>query len=107
MDIAYIVTAVLVSAGITLFWRAFPFLIFRGERKMPLVIMKLGQVLPSTIMAVLIIYCLKDAFLHVQTEMLPNAVAVLAVAVSYKWKHNTFLSILLGTAVYMVLLRIL
>ena len=30
----------------------------------------------------------------------------LGVAVSYKWKHNTFLSILLGTVCYMVLLRI-
>lgn len=30
----------------------------------------------------------------------------LGVAVSYKWKHNTFLSILLGTVCYMVFLRI-
>ncbi len=66
-----------------------------------------ASILTIALTAVLIIYCLKDALWHVQTEMLPNAVAVLAVAVSYKWKHNTFLSILLGTAVYMVLLRIL
>lgn len=29
--------------------------------------------------------------------------AALFVAVSYKWKHNTFLSIAVGTALYMVL----
>ena len=30
-----------------------------------------------------------------------------ATALAHKWKHNTFLSILAGTAVYMVLLRVL
>lgn len=32
--------------------------------------------------------------------------AVFVVGVSYKSKHHTFLSIVLGTAVYMILLRI-
>ncbi|MBQ6517786.1 MAG: AzlD domain-containing protein, partial [Anaerolineaceae bacterium] len=36
-----------------------------------------------------------------------SAIAVLVVALSFKWKHNTFLSILSGTAVYMLLLRVL
>lgn len=33
-------------------------------------------------------------------------IAVVIVAASYKWKHNTFLSILLGTVAYMVMIRI-
>ena len=34
-------------------------------------------------------------------------VAVAVVAVSYKWKHNSFLSILLGTAVNMILIQVI
>ena len=57
-------------------------------------------------MAVLIVYCMKSIWTDPQTSALPNLAAAALVAVSYKWKHNTFLSILLGTVCYMVLLRI-
>ena len=37
----------------------------------------------------------------------PKGIAVVVVAVSYKWKHNTLISIAVGTSLYMVLLRVL
>ena len=37
----------------------------------------------------------------------PKGIAVVVVAVSYKWKHNTLISIAVGTGLYMVLLRVL
>ena len=49
-----------VSALITFGLRALPFLAFSGSRKMPASLERLGQALPSAIMAVLIIYCMKD-----------------------------------------------
>ena len=53
----------------------------------------------------LIVYCVKD----IRDAMLPagllELIAVVIVAARYKWKHNTFLSILLGTAAYMVMIR--
>ena len=52
--------AVAVSALITFGLRALPFLAFSGSRKMPASLERLGQALPSAIMAVLIIYCMKD-----------------------------------------------
>lgn len=97
---------VCLCAGITFFLRAVPFLAFSGERKMPASLEQLGKILPSALMAILILYCLRD----VPTGGLHNAVskllAVLVVGISYKGKHNTFFSIILGTAVYMILLRI-
>lgn len=106
MRTEYILIAVVVSAVITFGLRAFPFVLFGGSRKMPEMIVKLGKVLPATIMAVLIVYCVKDSMENVVGIGIPKAIAVLVVAGSYKWKHNTFVSIALGTLVYMVLLRI-
>lgn len=107
MEIGYIVTAIILAAAITFALRALPFLIFHGERKMPEFLVKLGAVLPAAIMAVLIVYCLKDIAVDWKANALPKILAVVTVGVSYKWKHNTLISIVAGTAVYMLLIRIL
>ena len=94
-----IIGIILMSACITVLLRALPFLIFNGNKTLP-------KYLPPAIMAVLIVYCLKDARGDFLGTGVWQLLAVVVVAVSYKWKHNTFLSILLGTVCYMVLLRI-
>ena len=98
--------AVLVSAACTLFMRALPFLFFRGNKPLPAWLERLGKVLPSAIMAVLVVYCLKDAVLAPRENALPQALGVAAVALSYRWKHNTLLSILLGTVAVMITMRL-
>ena len=74
---------------------------------MPPWLEKLSHALPPAIMAVLMVYCLKS----VPDEWYPSGLCqLLAVAVTalvHKWKHNTFLSIILGTALYMLLIRTL
>ena len=95
---------VLLAAAITFFLRALPFLIFHGEKRMPGWLERLGQALPSAIMAVLIVYCLKDAGTDLRGVALPQFLAVGVVAVTYKWKHQTLFSIASGTLVYMILL---
>ena len=98
---------ILVSFACTFFLRALPFLAFSGERKMPAWLDRLGPALPPAIMAVLVVYCLKS----VPDEWYPGGLcqllAVCSTALIHKWKHNTFLSIILGTAVYMLLIRTL
>ena len=103
----YVVLAIFISALITFSLRALPFLLFSGDRRMPDWLSRLGAVLPSAIMAVLIVYCLKGVKSDIIGTGIPSAIAVLVVALSFKWKHNTFLSILSWTAVYMLLLRVL
>ena len=118
MSTERILIMIAVSALCTFFLRALPFLAFGGSQKMPdwLVfqegkelpdkIKRLGMVLPSSIMAVLIVYCLKDVGSDVVHIGLPKIAAVVIVALSYKWKHNTLVSIAVGTAGYMILLRV-
>lgn len=103
----YILFAVFVSALITFGLRALPFLLFHGKRKMPEWLSRLEAILPSAIMAVLIVYCLRSVKSDFVGNGILGLIAVLVVAASYKWKHSTFISIVAGTAVYMVMIRIL
>lgn len=100
------VWAVLVSAACTLFMRALPFLFFQGNKPLPAWLERLGKVLPSAIMAVLVVYCLKGAVLAPRENALPQVLGVAVVALSYRWKHNTLLSILLGTVAVMITMRL-
>ena len=102
----YILLAIAISAVITFGLRALPFVLFSGERSMPEWMQRLGQILPPAIMAVLIVYCLKGIKSSPIGTGVPGIVAVIAVAASYKWKHNTFVSIILGTSMYIALIRI-
>ena len=104
---SYFLLAVLVGALVTFALRALPFVLFRGSRSMPGWLQRLGEALPPAIMAVLVVYCLKGARTDPLGVGLPGLIAVLVTGLSYKWKHNTFLSIIVGTAVYMVLIRTL
>ena len=105
MNTRYILIGIAVSAVVTFALRALPFVIFNGKRQMPEMLVKLGKVLPATIMAVLIVYCLGAVAAPVATGI-PSLVGVLVTGGTYKWRHNTLLSILLGTVSYMVMLRL-
>ena len=106
MNTTMLVSAIVLSAVITFGLRALPFLIFSGQRKMPGWLQRLGELLPAAIMAVLVIYCLKDVPSDFAGVGIRKLLAVLVVAVSYQLKKSTFLSIFLGTAAYMLLLQI-
>ena len=86
-----------VSALITFGLRALPFLAVSGSRKMPASLERLGRALPSAIMAVLIIYCMKDIPTGGISAAVPKLLAAAVVFITYKWKHQTLVSILLGT----------
>lgn len=107
MGTKYILTVIAVSAVITFALRALPFVIFGGKRQMPSVMIKLGRVLPAAIMAVLIVYCVKGVVVEPVTSGIPSLAGVLVTGGTYKWKHNTLISILLGTVCYMVVLRLM
>lgn len=106
MNREMIFVAIFISAVITFGLRALPFVAFRGGRQMPEKLIYLGKILPSAIMAVLIVYCLKDAIQDMRGAGIAQFVAVIVVAVSYKWKHNTLVSIALGTVCNMLLVSI-
>lgn len=107
MNTRYILIGIAVSAVVTFALRALPFVIFGGKRQMSEMMVKLGKVLPATIMAVLIVYCMKGTVTAPVATGIPSLVGVLVTGGTYKWRHNTLLSILLGTVSYMITLRIM
>ena len=100
-------TAILIltmSAG-TILTRFLPFLAFRKHT--PQYVSYLGRVLPPAIIGMLVIYCLKDITPAVHPFGIPELIAAACTAGLQAWRRNSLVSILAGTVVYMVLIRVL
>ena len=85
---------VLMVALATQITRWTPFLLFADGKKLPKVIEDLGRLLPPAMMGLRVVYSLREA------------IAVAVTALLHLWRRSTLLSILAGTAVYMVLVQV-
>ncbi len=98
--------AVAVMALVTAALRFLPFLVLGGDKKTPQIIQKLGKILPYAIMGMLVVYCLKGVTFTSAAGFVPSLIACLVVGALYVWKRNTLVSIVCGTACYMVLVQV-
>lgn len=96
---------ILVIAAVTAVLRFAPFFIFSGDQPVPEFINYLGRVLPYSIMAMLVVYCLKGISLTKVPFGLPEIISVILVAALYIWRRNTLFSIICGTICYMLLIQ--
>lgn len=101
---AYSALLVAVMSAVTILLRAAPFLIFK--KKTPAYVMYLGKVLPAAIIGMLVVYCLKDVKIVSAPFGAPELIAGLLVVGLQAWKRNILLSILAGTAAYMLLTQL-
>lgn len=99
------IAAIAVMAVVTFLTRALPFLLFDRGSSPPKLVLYLGRVLPPAIIAMLIIYCLKDLSFLSLGGWAPQLISVAAVVALHLWKHNNLLSIFGGTILYMVLVQ--
>ncbi len=90
---------IMIAGAVTLFLRFIPFIAFR--KKTPGFILYLGRVLPYSVMAMLVVYCLRNTGAY----FLPEVLSCLLVIVLHVWKRNTLLSIIAGTALYMFMIQ--
>ena len=94
-------------AVITALLRFLPFVLFSNNKKTPKIIDKLSRVLPYAIMAMLVVYCLKDvSFTQGGTYGIPEAISIIFIVIIHKLKHNMLLSVGLGTLLYMALVQL-
>lgn len=98
---------ILVVAGCTFITRVLPFLFFGGTKEVPKAVNYLGKILPPAIMATLVVYCLKSMSFTIAPYGAAEILSVALVIVLHLWKRNNLLSIGLGTACYMILIRLL
>ena len=93
---------VLVAAAMTFVTRSAPFVLFGKKRGTPPIVLFLGTYLPPAILAMLVVYGLKDVRLLAYPYGLPELIGVATVVGLHVWKRNYLLSIFVGTAAYMV-----
>lgn len=85
--------------------RVLPFLIFPENKEIPKYVKYLADILPFTIIGMLVIYCLKDVSLVKAPYAIPEAISLLVIALLHVWKKNTLLSIGGGSLLYMMLVQ--
>lgn len=107
MNNLYAVVTILVITLVTAALRFIPFLIFSGNKPVPKYITYLGKVLPYSIMAMLVVYCLKGISFLKAPFGLPELISVALVVILHVWKRNTLLSIICGTLCYMLLIQLI
>ncbi len=105
ISVGHSAAIIAVTALCTVLLRALPFLVFGGKKEVPRVVSDLGALLPSSIMAVLVVYCLRNIDFAAAGHFLPALLSCLLVAGLHVWKKNILLSIGLGTVCYMVLVQ--
>ena len=105
-EIGYLAVAIAVIALITWLLRAVPFLLL-GRRKLTGMVLYLGKVLPPAIMAILVVYCLKNLDFLAPNHGLEQMIPVLLVVGVQLWRKNTLLSILVGVVSHMAIIRLI
>ena len=89
--------------------RAFPFVLF-SRKEPPGFIRFVEKFIPPMIMAVLVVYCLKDVSFKMPSEgenWIPAFAGCVFTVVAHIWKKNAMISIFGATALYMILLYLL
>ena len=104
-DYRHAIIIILIMGAVTLATRLLPVIIFGRGEKVPDFILYLGETVPFTAMGLLIVYCLKDVPVIEAPHALPEIIALTIVSATYLWKKNTIFSVVIGTAVYMVLVQ--
>lgn len=107
MNFVYDAGIILTVAVCTFLTRLFPFALFgRRQRPHPMV-SYIGKILPSAVMAVLVVFCLKNVEFTAIRAFAPQLIGIIIVAALHVWKRNFLLSIGVGTVCYMVMVQFL
>lgn len=106
IDVKNSIILIAVMCVISALLRFLPFIIFPGGKETPPVISYLGKYLPPAMIAMLVIYCFKGVSITGSTHGLPEFISAAVVIVLHLWKRNTLLSIVGGTACYMLLIQL-
>ena len=104
-DYRHAIIVIIVMGLAVLATRIVPVFIFGRGEKVPEFILYLGRVMPYTAMGLLIVYCLRDMPVLEAPHGLPELISLAVVTLTYLWKRNTILSVVIGTALYMFLVQ--
>lgn len=107
MSFAQMLLTIAIVAAVTIGTRAISFVLFPGGKQPPKFVTWMGQQLPRAVMAMLIIYCLKDVSFQASPWGIPALLGVAVTAALHVWKKQMVISICGGTLTYMILIRLI
>ncbi|WP_373777073.1 branched-chain amino acid transporter permease [Glaesserella sp.] len=103
----HIITIAMAVAAVQLS-RLLPFWVFPANRPIPEYIRYLGKVLPAAMFGMLVIYCYKNIHFSAENHRyLADFIAGAVVLLLHFWKKNMFLSMAVGTGLYMYLVQVI
>lgn len=105
-DKELLITALIIAAA-TLIIRFLPFIIIRKSIAERRYIKFLGNMMPYSMIALLVIYCLKDINLIKYPYGIPESISIAIIIVLHILKRNVLISIGAGTIIYMFLVQII
>ncbi len=106
MTLAQRIITIALCVIATVTTRALPFLVFRDDRPTPKYIQYLGTVLPGSVFAMLVVYCMKNVSLVQYSYGIPEAAAAAVTIFLHLKKRAMLLSIAGGTLCYMILVQL-
>ena len=111
MRLSFIIIVIFVCALMIFAERAVPFILF-SKTNPPKIIKIIQKFIPTMVISCLLVYCLKDVTFTDKNGLylkgfIPSFSALFVTLGLQLWKKNTLLSILSGTVLYMLMLRIL
>ena len=96
---------ILVAAVCTFATRVAPFLLFNGKKPIPPIVRYLGEALPPAVIALLVVYCVKNVDWLAVPHGAPGLLCIAVTTLLHVWKRNNLLSIGVGTVLYMFLVQ--
>ncbi len=106
MTLQQLLIAIPISiAGVAL-TRFLPFIVFRPGKPTPPFVVYLSKWLGPAVFGLLIVYCLRNP-LTTGERLVPMLLATALTMALQVWRHQMMLSMALGTALYMGLIRVM
>lgn len=105
MTTTEILITIAIVAIVTFATRALPFAIFNTQKGLPPYIRYLNSVLPTAIIAMLVVYCLKDASPFRYPYGLPELISLVFLTIVHRRFKKILISIGGSTALYMLLVQ--
>ena len=99
------VILIVICACIVFFERSLPWIAF-GKKEMPKIVKILSDLLPSSLMVILVVYSLKSLTTSDFHDSFALISASIFTAIFHYYQKNQILSVISGTAVYMIILNV-
>ena len=103
----YALACILVSAVATALTRFLPFILFSGKREMPHALRRIADVLPSAVIAVLVVYGVSPQLSSPSADTVFALISLALTVGVHLWRRNTLFSMFVGTVSYMLMINLL